>query len=793
MTNPIIAVLVWLWRVLFWIWTILIIGTVVGVLGAIGYNLITNTPMTFINPLTAPFIAGFRMQPFWSIIFFIAAVLLTVAAFLADRHLRREEEHKRTVEDEERLAKGVEKALEKRDAKHIVVPPPEKPQQPSTLPAQPTSLWSVPYRRNPFFTGRETIMQQLHDKLTTTKAAALTQTQAIGGLGGVGKTQIALEYAYRHRNDYRAVFWLRAATHETLLTDVVTLASVLALPEQNEPDQPKVVAAVKRWLTEHNHWLLILDNADDIAIADDFLPPESKGYILLTTRAQSAGKLADLLTVQEMDKQEGTLLLLRRAYIIEKEDPLAKATPEQRTQAEAIITELGGLPLALDQAAAYIEETKCTLPAYLPLYRTHRKDLLQRRSTLGPNHPAYDHPEPVATTWSLALQQLAQTKPAAVDLLRLCAFLDPDTIPEEILTAQVQEPQTNSHLHTLTDSYTLNECLESLGKYSLIRRTPAEKLIAVHRLVQAIITDEMNEEQQQQWAEQAIARVDAVFPFADVTNWDQCRRLLSNAERCASLIENYRILSEQAANFLINITSYYDDQALYQAAVEVSQQALAIREQVSGPEHPDTAQTLNNLAYLYSVQGQYQLAEPLHKRALVIREQSLGAKHPDTAESLTNLAYLYSLQGQYELAEPLYKRVLAIFEKALGTEHPNTAGSFNNLALLYSQQGQYKLAEPLYKRALAIREQVLGPEHPDTAQSFNNLALLYENQREYKLAEPLYKRALAIYEKVLGYQHPTTRLIFNHYLRLLRTMKRTKEAEALVAHARALGMKEQEP
>ena len=226
--------------------------------------------------------------------------------------------------------------------------------------------------------------------------------------------------------------------------------------------------------------------------------------------------------------------------------------------------------------------------------------------------------------------------------------------------------------------------------------------------------------------------------------------------------------------------------ARYAEAVPLYQRSLAIREKALGPEHPDTAQSLNNLAGLYYSQGKYAEAEPLHKRSLAIREKALGPEHSDTAQSLNDLALLYDLQGKYAEAEPLYKRSLAIREKALGPEHSDTANSLNNLAGLYDSQGKYTEAEPLYKRSLAIKEKTLGPEHPSTAQSFNNLGVLNYVQGRYAEAEPLYKRALAIREKTLGPEHTDTANSLNNLALLYKSQGKYAEAEPLLKRSLAI-------
>jgi hypothetical protein len=301
----------------------------------------------------------------------------------------------------------------------------ERPSFPGALPA----VWNIPYPRNPYFTGREELLRRLASSLRAGETVGISQPQAVHGLGGVGKTQIALEYAYRYYQEYDAVLWTSADTQEALISGFVVFASLLDLPVQEERDQLKIIQAVKHWLTSHTRWLLLLDNADDLTLVRDFLPPTGRGHTLLTTRAASMGRLAHPLEVDALDNKPGALLLLRRAERLAPDAPLEQAEASERAIALSISHELGGLPLALDQAGAYIEETQCSLADYLHLYRSQRADLLKERGGM-----VLDHPEPVATTWSLSFAQVQARSAAATDLLRVCAFLHPDAIPEEILT-----------------------------------------------------------------------------------------------------------------------------------------------------------------------------------------------------------------------------------------------------------------------------------------------------------------------------------------------------------------------
>jgi len=368
------------------------------------------------------------------------------------------------------------------------------------------SVWTIPYTRNPFFTGREKILTDLRASLTQHKRAALS------GLGGLGKTQTAIEYAYRHRAKYKAVFFVKSETRETLIADFVNIAAALNFPSAQAQEQQVAVAEVKRWLETSSNWLLILDNADDPVLAKEFLPSEFSGHVLLTTRARALGPIADPLAMQEMPPDEGALLLLRRAKLPETNQPLAAQ----------ISKELGGLPLALDQAGAFIEETPSTLAEYLALYKSERALLLAERGTLG------DHPS-VAVTFSLAFAKTAEHSPAAADLIRLCAFLAPDAMPEEIITKGAEHLGENLG-PAAQNPFNFAKVLKEVTRFSLLDRDAENKTLDIHRLVQMVIQDGMSETEQKGWAERAVLALAKTFPFVEFGNWGFCQKLIPHAQ-----------------------------------------------------------------------------------------------------------------------------------------------------------------------------------------------------------------------------------------------------------------------
>jgi len=702
----------------------------------------------------------------------------------------------------------------------------EAPGSPATLLAgMKPLLWNLPYPRNPLFLGRDAELAQMRSSLRAGEVTALTQIQAISGLGGIGKTQLALEYAYRYRRDYHTIFWARAESTEALVSSYIALAALLKLPEREAREQDVTVQALKIWLQTHQKWLLILDNADELSLLPAFLPPNLGGHVLLTTRAAATGRFAQRLEIAILSPEHGALLLLRRAALISSETTLEQVSQEVRELALRMSCELGGLPLALDQAGAYLEETGTSLSSYWQLYQQYRAELLHHRGGV-----VTDHPAPVATTWLLSFRRAEEKHPAAADLLRLCAFLSPDAIPEEVLT--VGTSFLGPTLAPMAmNAFQLNQAIEALRAYSLIGRDSKEKTLSLHRLVQAVLQDTLEEQQKRLWAERAILVVNAAFPQIEHGTEAGCERLLSQALRATQMIEQYQIHSAEAGRLLYETASYLKERGHYLLAESLILQALHIFEQQFGPEHPAAGDALNRLASLYREQGKFVQAEPLYLRALHIFEQQFGPEHPAAARVLSGLVRLYrqhgkdaqaeplcqralhiwkqqpgpehlemtyplnSLgsicrrQGKYADAEAFLKQALHIWEQQPGPEHPNMAYPLTNLATLYREQGKYTEAEHLYQHALRIRESQLGPEHPYLAYPLSGLAALYHEQGKDSQAEPFFQRALHIWEQAQLPEHPAIADIMDDFAKLREAQGKINEAALL--YARALAIRKQ--
>src|SRR5260370_12384263 len=537
---------------------------------------------------------------------------------------------------------GTLEQLPSRERKFVSSTDPSDDQSPAPAGTLPTP-WNTPYPRNPFFTGREELLAQLSTALKTNVAMALTQPQAISGLGGIGKTQLAVEYAYRFHANYQAVFWVRADTQENVISDFVTIAGMLNLPEKDAQEQFLTVTAVKEWFRTHTQWLLILDNADNLVMVREFMPPAYGGHILLTTRAQLMAKLPHTIAVEKMDEEEGVLFLLRRAGIIAQDALVEQASLGERGAALEIVQAMDGLPLALDQAGAYMEEVPCNLEDYLRLYRKQRRTLLKRRGGV-----VADHPAAVATTWSLSFAQVEQANPAAADLLPMCAFLHPEAIPEELLTAGATHLGPRLHA-VVTNEGAFNEAMSALRAYSLVSRDITDHTLSMHRLVQAVLKDVMHKTTYQSWAVRSVRALNEAFPAIEFETWQQCDRFLPHALAYGSLIEQEKMTFSEAAAMLMQTVRYLAERIRYAEAEPLLQRSLAICEQQLGPLHPHTATSLNNLAMNYDEQGRYAEAEPLYQRALAIREQQLGPQHPSTV--ITRRNYVSSLQRMGRKAE----------------------------------------------------------------------------------------------------------------------------------------------
>jgi transcriptional regulator with XRE-family HTH domain len=410
----------------------------------------------------------------------------------------------------------------------------------------PPRICLLPFSRNPFFTGRNTYMEQLRQYLQEHGSAVLTQPVSISGLPGIGKSQLALEYAYRcFPKVYRAVFWVNAADRKTLQADYYSLAHRLKLPDLDEHNPEQCKQAVKQWLVDHTNWLLIMDNADNLQLARSFFPEGHQGHILLTTRSQFAGKIgARQIDIDKMEQKEGLRFLLRRSGKLQDESKLDDVPSHIRATALQLVELLGGLPLALDQAGAFINETGVSLADYLKLYQTERLSLLAMRDADGSadEHPELvEHPESVVATVRLCRTKAFERQPRAAVVLYICAFFTTETIPEELFQYIPIEGEDN------LDANSLNEAVTVLRRFSLIKRNAQNKTLSMHRLVQVVLTDMLAPELRRKLSFIINDAVLAMKPQSDLNKVDALNRQSFYIDH---VVGHYHVYLEDAEDYL---------------------------------------------------------------------------------------------------------------------------------------------------------------------------------------------------------------------------------------------------
>jgi tetratricopeptide (TPR) repeat protein len=562
--------------------------------------------------------------------------------------------------------------------------------------------------------------------------------RVLHGLGGVGKTQLAAEYAHRHASHYRIRWWIPAEQPAAIPGHLATLARQLGIPEQ--ADQTVTVAALLAELGRRGDWLLVFDNAEDPHDLGPYWPStEAGGRVLVTSRNPNWQPLAATLPVDVWPRADAVAFLHRRAGL-------------DRQDAYALAKALGDLPLALEQAAAYVQQTTTPPGEYLELLASRARELF----ALG--RPATSE-QTIATVWTVSVRQLREHTPAAEDLLVLLAFLAADDIPRA-LPAQHPDQLPERLAATVHDPLAYQQAIAALRRYSLLKTSPDGQTLAVHRLIQAVTRHELDPEQERSWASVALGLVQAAFPdrLGDPTAWPEYTELLPHALAVIDHASAHGIEADATTWLLQEAGVYLWQRAEHQQARALHERALAIDEARLGKDHPDTVQSLNNLALVLADQGDLDGARTLLERALTIFEGRLGPDHPDTANSLNNLAGVLHEQGDLDTARTLYERALAIYEARLGKDHPATGRILSNLALVLAGQGDLDRARTLLERALAIWEARVGANHPDTASGLSNLATVLRGQKQGDLdtARALHERALAIRKARLGPDHPDT-------------------------------------
>ncbi|KAI9869294.1 MAG: hypothetical protein M1813_000083 [Trichoglossum hirsutum] len=704
----------------------------------------------------------------------------------------------------------------------------------ATITSEAKACFFMPFDRDTQFIGREDIIANIDRKLKIGRRVALA------GIGGVGKSQIAIEYCYRFKakNPSGNIFWVHASTATRFGQAYNDVARKLSLPGVKDP-KANILQLVYEWLSDEDNgtWLMILDNADDIETffgarphgsllgAEQtpslfgYLPRSSKGSIIVTTRDARIGeRLADrekpIMVVPPVIQEAECLLR-------------SKLPPDhewREVETAELLNALGYLPLAITQAAAFISENSLTLAEYIETLQASDSDMTDLLSeNLHDPRRDRDTQSSVVRTWKLSFDQIRKQKPRAAQILSLMAVLDRHGVPKSLLR---REDEKRIEFTT---------ALGTLQAFSLIVAEKGGEALVMHRLVQLSTLNWLKSQNRTEVCqEEALELLSEKFPNGEHNNWKICGTLSPHAQ----VVLEYRYTSNSGllhrATLLHNVAWYdwqqgryeiaykscmeaYDIrqsilnennpeildslgllalvlqyQGKYSAAEEMGRRALGGREKVLGKEHPGTLTSVSDLVSVLQYQGKYKAAEEMNRRALGGREKVLGKEHPSTLMSMSKRASLLQNQGKYEAAEEMNRRVLGGNEKVLGNEHPDTLTSMSNLALVLQNQGKYEAAEEMTQRALCRRKKVLGKDHPDTLTSVSDLASVLQDQGKYGAAEEMNRRALGGYEKTLGKEHPGTLISMRNLASVLHHQGKYEAAEemnrrALSGYEKVLG------
>jgi tetratricopeptide (TPR) repeat protein len=590
-------------------------------------------------------------------------------------------------------------------------------------------------------------------KLQAGAATAITQAETIYGLGGIGKTRLAVEHAWRSGNLYDYAFFVVAESPEALRSNLANLArpDLLNLPEYKAAAQEESAAAVLRWLREHDRWLLILDNVDTKETGQavvKMVPSLSAGRVLITSRIRDWPATIRRQPIETLSLDEA------QRFILDRTANDRAPSDDDQDQALRLAEELGGLPLALEQAAAYISKRQMSLAEYLEEWEKEREKVLNWYDGSVMQYPA-----PVAVTWQKTFQQL---HPTAAAILRLTAYLAPDPIPSKMFEdgAKIVDEANGmlcKEMGAQIEDGSVKEAITELASYSMVTRKGES--FTVHRMVQDALRSRIPEARRLDWVEGALKVVNQFTQFEeqDVESWPIWDLMRPHMDRVTKYAEALRLYSP-TTSIMMQLATLLNIKALYREAEPLVRRILEIEEDSFGPQHPNVARDLNNLASLLQATNRLSEAEPLMRRALQIGEDTLGPQHPKVAIHLNNLASLLQATNRLSEAEPLKRRALQIDEDSFGPQHPDVARDLNNLAQLLKATNRLSEAEPLMRRALQIDEDSFGPQHPKVAIRLNNLASLLQATNHLSEAEPLMRRALEIVKTSLGTEHPNTQI-----------------------------------
>ncbi|RFU78863.1 hypothetical protein TARUN_3344 [Trichoderma arundinaceum] len=652
----------------------------------------------------------------------------------------------------------------------------------------------IPFPRNEDVVHRQDLVDKL-DKLLpqASKQTATSNSAALWGLGGSGKTQIALDYAYRRGEDCEcSVFWVHADSEAAFIHDYKRIAKKFGIDKTLEGEE--LLETVRDSIASEPLWVLIVDNADDLSLFGigkttegdglySYIPIGPKGTVLWTSRdEQIAGTLVNIQRSIEV-----TSMTTAEAITLLETTRNEKANPKDLDNVMKLLEELQWFPLAILQAGAYMRRMLITTEGYLSLLGQSKRRLeALKQGNEWNRHRRSEMPSSVLETWWVTMERIQIENEMAYQILHVVAYLD-NQLPHELISAitkyssedvteqldelgtgQLEEPNVRAAIMRLKEfsflkfrlvedgdeqSYEMHKLVQEATRYKLSIRGPDNQTIEEHPGQSTLKQPERAGEAH--YSGIALQVISVLFPNSEQVSWGKCEKYLSHAIKVGDWAE---ICGKQieTSSFLSRVSKYLYDQGRWTEKEAVDDRALRLMQTKLGQNHPLTTRTMSNLAITYCGQGWYEKAETLSKEVLRLERGMFHDQHPDIIRSMSSLAVIYHKQGHYDKAEGLATEVLKLRQQVLGEKHPDTIRSMANLASIYFEQRRYDEDEKLSAKVLELRKEVLGENHPETIQSLANLAVTYNSRGHYDKAETLKLEALNLQIKMLGEKHPDT-------------------------------------
>ena len=615
--------------------------------------------------------------------------------------------------------------------------------------------------RDTYFRGRDELLNKLRELLI----AIPNHRISLYGLGGVGKTQVATEYVYKHESDYKHIFWISASRLQAALGEIARATQCISKYDNASPDT--LAKAGKIWMEGTENWLLVIDNLDNVTIVDSYLPStKNGGHILITTRNKHVDSILDeVVEVPMLGSEDCVQLLLDRSGL---------GASENRKDAERIVKQLGCLPLAIQLAGAYIHRSQ-NLKEYLRLFSKQRRELLEWSPVpVDKNHVT------VATIWKMSFEELGSSYPDSISLIQYLAFLSPDEIPLEFLVAA--KDAVGPTMQTIFgNEFRLRKSLNELERFSLIRVFGGGDKISIHRLVQAVIVDDLKPRQRDAILSEIIGMGLHSFPDMKAGNdnmRDTCRRYRSQV--VASL--EHQVTRETVSDWFglaYRLARYLREDGYYSEAVQWRKSIYEVAQKAPGMELVDTLWSLNDLAAACYELGCSDESLHIHEEILKIKERD-GTDERSILLSKNNVAVTLLDLGANDEAKQLFEEVLPKLERIIQDPHDGDVLLIkNNLGVAFLAVGEPVKAAYLLEDVLKQRKLTLGPRDPRTLSTMSHFGSAYHDMGMFEEAAKVHEKVLEIRKDVLGPKHPSVLLSMNNLALSWTALGRSNDADQL--------------